>query len=83
MYQPRFNPTYVQVSKLDAAEILGLTIEEFESRRQSDNRCPKGFKDCDNWMDPMRFRLSDIYTYSEIIMRSANAASTDPNVYSG
>lgn len=83
VYQSRFNPTYVQISKPEAAEILGITIEEFENRRLSDNRCPKGFKDQENWMDPMRFRLSDIYAYSEAIMNTANPASMDPNVYRG
>lgn len=83
MYQPRFNPDYVQISKPEAAEILGITIEEFENRRLSDTRCPKGFKDRENWMDPMRFRLSDIYAYSEVIMKTANPASMDPNVYRG
>jgi hypothetical protein len=78
--QSRFNPTYVQVSKYEAVEILGISTKEFDRRRQSDNRCPTGFIDCENWMAPMRFRLSDIYAYSEVIIRSAIPASTDPNI---
>ena len=83
MHQSKFDPTYVQISKTDAAGILGITAEEFENRRLRDARCPRGFKDQENWMDPMRFRLSDIYAYSEVIMKTANPASMDPNVYRG
>lgn len=83
MHQSRFDPTYVQISKPEAAGILGITIEEFENRRLSDPRCPRGFKDQENWMDPIRFRLSDIYAYSDAIMKSANPAPMDPNLYRG
>lgn len=76
----RFDPYYIQISKTEAAEILGISTKELDRRRHSDNRCPKGFKDREDWMGPMRFRLSDVYTYSESIMKHALPASTDPKV---
>lgn len=79
MNQLKFDPDYVQISKSEAAEILGISNEELDSRRQSDDRCPKGFKDRENWMDPMRFRLSDIYRYSKTIMETSIAACSDAN----
>jgi hypothetical protein len=42
-----------------------------DRRRISDDRCPNGFKERDDKKAPVKFRLSDIYTYSEAIMNSA------------
>lgn len=75
----RFDPAYVQISKSEVMEILGISAEELDNRRQSDSRCPTGFKDPENWMDPERFKLSDVYTYSEHIMKTANPAFTKPD----
>lgn len=83
MKKSNFDPTYVQISKAEAAGILGITKEELDRRRESGGRCPTGFKDREDWMAPMRFRLSDIYAYSETIMKDADPASTDSQVYSG
>lgn len=76
MNRPRFDPTHVQITESEAAEILGLTIEELDSRRRSDGHCPKGFRDWEDFPPTTRFRLSDIYSYSEVIMERANPAST-------
>lgn len=78
--QLRFDPRYVQISSHEAAEILGITTEEFHNRRRSDKRCPTGFIESGQWMEPMRLRLSDIYAYSEHIMASSTPASTEPNI---
>lgn len=69
------NPAYVQITKQEAAKILGFSVTELDRRRKSDPRCPKGFKERDDRMAPVRFRLSDIYTYSEAIMATAVEAT--------
>ena len=76
MAQIKFDPHYVQVSTAEAAEILGITIPELDRRRQSDDRCPKGFRDWETFPPVTRFRLSDIYTYSAIVMAQAQLAPT-------
>jgi len=77
MTRPKFDPQYVQISEPEVAEILGITIEDVESRRKSDDSFPEGFKDSTNWMNPIRFRLSDIYKYSKFIMATAKPAPKD------
>jgi len=72
----QFDPDYVQVSTNDAADILGISIEEFEIRRARDDDCPKGFRDWERFPPSTRFRLSDIYAYSQAIMDRANEAPT-------
>jgi len=69
------NPAYVQITKKEAAQILGISVTELDRRRKSDPRCPVGFKERDDRMAPVRFRLSDIYTYSQEIMDSAIQAT--------
>lgn len=69
------NPAYVQISRKEAATILGISEREFDRRRKSDPRCPSGFKERDDRNAPVRFRLSDIYTYSEAIMAGSTAAT--------
>jgi hypothetical protein len=75
-HQHTFDPTYVQVSKADAADILGISIQELDRRRESDDRCPNGFRDWETFPPVTRFRLSDIYAYSEVVMTQAQQAST-------
>lgn len=70
------DPKYVQITKKEAAKILGFSVAELDRRRRSDPRCPVGFKERDDRMAPVRFRLSDIYTYSEAIMADAIPAET-------
>ncbi|MHA7809671.1 MAG: hypothetical protein ACX933_07700 [Marinobacter adhaerens] len=65
------DPTYVQINKKEAAAILGISAPELDRRRRTDPRCPTGFKERDERTAPVRFRLSDIYTYSETIMNDA------------
>jgi hypothetical protein len=72
---PILNPAYVQIPKKEAATILGISVSELDRRRISDDRCPNGFKERDDKMAPVKFRLSDIYTYSEAIMNSAIPAT--------
>lgn len=77
MHPSRFDPRYVQISLLDAAEILGITPEELHQRQQTDKRCPTGFKDREYWMGAIKFRLADVYAYSELIMKTSNPAYVD------
>lgn len=65
------DPTYVQISKKEAAAILGFSTAELDRRRKTDSRCPPGFKERDERMAPVRFRLSDIYEYSAAIMNAS------------
>ena len=75
-HQHKFDPTYIQICKADAADILGISIQELDRRRESDDRCPNGFRDCETFPPITRFRLSDIYAYSEVVMTQAQRAST-------
>lgn len=70
------NPNYVQISKKEAASILGISIAELDRRRKADPDCPPGFKERDDRMAAVRFRLSDIYAYSDAVMGRAVAAKT-------
>jgi len=65
------NPAYVQISKKEAAAIIGVSVSELDRRRINDPRCPSGFKERDDKMAPVKFQLSDMYTYSEAIMSGA------------
>jgi len=69
------NPAYVQISKKEAAAILGFSVTELDNRRKTDPHCPKGFQQPGAGNNPVKFRLSDVYTYSEYLMNQAEAAS--------
>ncbi len=69
------NPAYVQISKKEAATILGVGTRTFDMYRANDPDCPKGFKDTDLNTAPVKFRLSDIYTYSQVRMAKSVEAS--------
>lgn len=68
----KFDPTYVQVSRKEAAAIIGRSPTEFDRLRKKDKRCPKGHKAGDGRMARVMFRLSDVYRYSEQLIESAN-----------
>jgi len=65
------NPAFVQINKKEAASILGISIKELDRRRKSDADCPTGFKERAARMAPVRFRLSDVYAYSQTVMDRA------------
>ncbi len=69
------NPAYVQINKREAANILAMSERELDRRRKTDPRCPPGFKEHTGRTSPVKFRLSDIYTYSEAIMADAMSAT--------
>ena len=75
-HQHTFDPTYVQICKADAAKILGISTQELDRRRESNDLCPNGFRDWETFPPITRFRLSDIYAYSEVVMTQAQRAST-------
>lgn len=70
------NPAYVQISRKEAAAILGVSITEFNRMRKNDSRCPTGFKNSDSQFAQVKFRLSDIYVYSEALMQDMIPATT-------
>lgn len=69
------DPTYVQIGRKEAAAILGISLTELDRLRKTDPRCPVGFKKTDNQMAAVKFRLSDVYVYSEAIMAGSVSAS--------
>ena len=70
------NPAYIQIGRQEAATILGISSHELDRLRTTDFQCPVGFKKADNQMSPVKFRLSDIYTYSAYLMDQAFPASS-------
>jgi hypothetical protein len=74
--QKIINPAYVQIRKKEAAAILGISVSELDRRRTNDYDCPKGFKERDVQMAPVKFRLSDAYTYNKLLMQRSVVANT-------
>ncbi|MDX1558724.1 MAG: hypothetical protein R3193_07455 [Marinobacter sp.] len=70
----RFDPQYVQVSRKEAAAIIGRSPTEFDRLRKNDTRCPKGHKAGNGRMARVMFRLSDVYRYSEKLIEDAQSA---------
>lgn len=62
------DPQYVQVTKAEAARILARSVPEFDRLRRVDPRCPAGYKQTDARSATVRFRLADIYEYSDALM---------------
>ena len=71
------NPAYVQISRKEAATILGVSPTEFDRMRKSDPECPQGFTNGKGRTARVKFRLSDIYTYSEHLMSTAEPAKAE------
>lgn len=71
------NPAYVQIGRKEAATILGKSPTEFDRMRKSDPNCPDGFTNGKGRTARVLFRLSDIYTYSEHLMETAERAIAD------
>jgi len=69
------NPAYVQISKKEAATILGMSVSGFDQLRNKDPRCPQGFSHSKAHNAHLFFRLSDVYTYSELRMSEAFPAN--------
>jgi len=65
------DPRYVQITRKQAAMILGISPADFDRRRKSDKRCPAGFKENSDRFSRVKFRLSDIYKYSEAIIQDS------------
>ncbi|MGJ8515285.1 hypothetical protein R84865_002233 [Carnimonas sp. R-84865] len=60
------DPRYVIIGKEEAARICGMSIREFDRRRASDPRCPKGFKEGVLRQSKVLFRQHDIYEYNAL-----------------
>ena len=71
------DPRFVQISRTEAARILGRSPTEFDRMRKSDPECPKGFKDGSDRGARVRFRLSDVYAYSDTLMNRASNDAED------
>lgn len=65
------DPQFVQISKTEASQILGLSIPEIDRRRKNDANFPQAFKEKDTQFSPVRFRLADVYAYSALMMERA------------
>lgn len=75
----RFDPRYVQISRKEAAAIIGRSPTEFDRMRKSDPRCPTGHKDGSLRTARVLFRLSDIYQYSEQLMQDGRSGNEITN----
>lgn len=64
----KLDPRYVQIGRKEAAGIIGRSVPEFDRLRRTDPRCPQGYKQSDARNATVRFRLADIYEYSEALM---------------
>ncbi len=62
------DPEYVQISRKEAARVIGRSPTEFDRLRKSDPACPRGFKTGKERGARVLFRLADIYRYSAILM---------------
>lgn len=67
------DPKYVQVSRKEAAAIIGRSPTEFDRLRKDDPDCPTGFKTGTERGARVLFRLADVYRYSEKLMQRAQA----------
>lgn len=67
------DPEFVQISRKEAAKIIGRSPTEFDRLRKEDPDCPEGFKAGKERGARVMFRLADIYRYSEILMERARA----------
>jgi len=70
----KIDPQHVQVSRKEAASILGVSPSEFDRLRKTDPECPKGYKHGPARNSAVTWRLSDVYAYSELRMQRAEAA---------
>lgn len=71
------DPEYVQISRQEAARILGRSAKEFDRMRKNDPECPKGFKQGQDRGARVLFRLADIYRYSEVLMARMQESAND------
>ncbi|PAU81123.1 hypothetical protein CK501_06065 [Halovibrio salipaludis] len=79
MNRPKFDPDYVQISIREAAEVLGVSLQQLDELRRTDENFPDGFKGQHNWLDPIKFRLADVYQYSKYLMaESKPVKGADP-----
>jgi len=74
---PIIDPKYVQITKKQAAEILGRSTAELDKLRVRDPRCPKGFKATKLKTSRVMFRLSDMYIYSSQLISDAETVTNE------
>lgn len=70
------DPRFVQISRKEAARILGRSLTEFDRMRKSDPDCPQGFKTGAGRSCSVLFRLSDIYSYSTALMERYSSSNS-------
>lgn len=78
--QEWIDPRFVQISRSEAAKIIGRSPTEFDRLRKSDPECPKGFKDGADRGARVRFRLLDVYAYSDTLMSRAQNACEEEDI---
>ncbi|MEQ5834191.1 hypothetical protein [Marinobacter sp. NFXS9] len=74
----KFDPRFVQVSRREAAAIIGRSPTEFDRLRKKDKRCPKGYKTGEGVAARVMFRLSEVYRYSEALLEDAKEGEDTP-----
>ena len=71
------DPEFIQVSRQEAARILGRSPKEFDRMRKDDPDCPKGYKQGKERSSRVLFRLADIYRYSQTLMERHDNGSEE------
>lgn len=71
------DPRYIQISRQEAARIIGRSLAEFDRLRKGDPECPAGYKTGKDRSARVLFRLSDIYAYSERLMSRTETTGSD------
>jgi hypothetical protein len=71
------DPEYIQITRQEAAHILGRSPKEFDRMRKDDADCPKGFKQGAERSARVLFRLADIYRYSHTLMQRNEAGDDE------
>lgn len=69
------DPYYIQVSKQEAARIIGRSPTELDRLRKSDPDCPPGFKTGPDRFAKVMFRLSEVYAYSDLLIARCKASN--------
>ena len=67
-----FDPSYVQISRKEFAQILGRSLSDLDRLRREDPRCPQALKRGNIPQSPVFFILKDCYTYSKLLIDDAH-----------
>lgn len=67
----KFDPAFVQISRLEFATIIGRSVSELDKLRKRDPRCPQAHKNGSGPRANVLFVLSECYAYSQLLINDA------------